>query len=480
MAEMLIQVPEVPTSTRVPGKYFAFDTRLSNAGMPSTLQKVLLIGQRTAAGGKPALEPVDIFKTAEAEEHFGSGSQLHRMALAAVQANPFVNLSCIALDDAGAGVAAAGSVQFTAAPTTAGVYTLWVGDGKVEIAVDASMTVTEIAAALVAQIGKQPALPVSAAVNGVDDTIADITAKNKGVQGNGILLADEMTAKTLATTVAVMAAGASDPDIQDALDVVKPVRYNIIVSAYNDATSLQALRDHMDEVGGPIEQRGAVGIAGFTGAYADGVTLASGINSGRTLIASIRGTKTHPIEVAARFGSAKGYIEDPAQPLNNLYLRGIAPPAQADRYTWTEMNNMLHNGLTPLEVRKGDKVVIVRAVSTYTVNDAAVDDPALLDITTICSLDYVRDAVKERLTLRFPAPKFTKDFPDRVITEVVDVLYKLDELQVVRETDHYKDLVVAQGNLTDVTRLDIEIPAAVVAGAHVIAGNINLFLDNRS
>jgi len=102
-------------------------------------------------------------------------------------------------------------------------------------------------------------------------------------------------------------------------------------------------------------------------------------------------------------------------------------PPIANRLSRTEQENALNNGMTPIEVGPGDRVQIVRAISTYTVDANSVPDPALLDITTIRTLDYVRAAVVQRIALRFPRDKLSDRTPPKVRSEILDVLVKLED-----------------------------------------------------
>jgi Mu-like prophage tail sheath protein gpL len=149
----------------------------------------------------------------------------------------------------------------------------------------------------------------------------------------------------------------------------------------------------------------------------------------------------------------------------------------ADRLTRTEQEVLLHNGVTPLEVGPdGTSVQIVRAITTYTVNAEGVDDVALLDLTTIRTLDYVRKAVRERIVLRFPRSKLSSRTPPAVRGEILDVLIKLEELEIVEEVEANKGGVICERDLQDVNRLDAKIPTDVVNGLHVFAARIDLLL----
>lgn len=422
------------------------------------------------------LIPTQVFSTAEVAEKFGYGSHVHLMALAALSANPYVDMSVCSLDDAGAGVAASGSLTVNAAAVASGTLTVWIGNQKAEIAITSGETAASIAQRLALICQGMPDLPVKAKVSTSPATKVDFTAKNKGVVGNSIGLAYEITNGAVTATIVAMASGSGDPDIQDALDTIVSKDYNLIAVSYNDQTSLLALGDHLELVSGPLEQRPAIGVFGHTGTVAAVTTLGNIVNDGRQLCAYLRGTRSLPMELAAAYGSIMAFEEDPAMPLNTTELKKIHAPAIENRLTRTEQESLLYNGVAPLEVCAGEAVRIVRAISTYIHNPQGVDDVSLLDITTIRTLDYVRKACRERVELRFPKSKLSSKTADKVRTELLDVLYKLEELEIVEEVAANKDGLLVERDLQDVNRLDAKIPVDVVNGLHVFAGRIDLLL----
>ena len=472
MASTNIDFDNIPASIRKPGKYFEFNTKLAVRTLPGNLQKTLIIGQRIAAGSVAADVVTDIFSDTEAATYFGNGSQLHLMCRAAIKANPYLALQAIALDDAGAGIAAEGTVTITGTATSGGAFTLNVAGKRVQIAIAATDSATAIANALVAQIGLQPDLPVTAAATAA---VVTLTAKNKGTQGNNISLQTTSSANGITAAVVAMTSGASDPDIATPLANVFGAGHDIIISAFNDATSLTTLRDHLDNVSSPLEQRGAIGIYGHTGTLAAATTLAATINTGRISAPNFK-VPEQPCELAAAYGAVVASEEDPARPLNLLELKGVTAPALADRLSRTEQENALYNGVTPLEVGPGEKVQIVRAITTYTLDAQAIPDISLLDLTTIRTLDYVRKACRERVALRFPREKLSQRTAPKVRDQLLDVLYKLEELEVVENVDANKDGLIVERDLQDPNRLNAKIPTDVVNGLHVFAGRIDLLL----
>lgn len=473
MASPNIAFANIPASIRKPGKYFEFNTSLAVRTLPGNLQKTLIIGQRLATGTVAANTVVDVFSDADAATFFGRGSIAHLMVRAALQANPYLALQVLAMDDAGGGVLATSTVVIAGTATSSGVITVNVGDQSVVIAVAAGDVSTAIAAALQAQFAKQPDLPVTATV--ATSTVT-LTAKNKGTLGNGVRMAATCTAGAVTATANTPSSGATDPTLATALAVVFASGHNIIISPWNDSTNLTALRTHLDSVSGPLEQRGAIGVYAHVGTLAAATTLAGTINSGRITCALVPTAYENVYEVAAAYGAIIASEEDPARPLNTLALTGILANPLANRLSRTEQENALNNGVTPTEVGPGEKVQLVRAITTYTLDPQSVPDISMLDLTTIRTLDYVRKAVRERISLRFPREKLSDRTAAKVRSEILDVLFKLEELEIVELVADNAPGVLVERDLQDPNRLDAKIPCDVVNGLHIFAARIDLLL----
>lgn len=420
-----------------------------------------------------------VFSDAEAAIYFGYGSMAQLMVRAAIKANPYLDLTLIALDDNAAGVLASGTITITGPATSHGVLTVYIGNVKVEAGITDTDTAADIAVTLCNAIAAKPDLPVT--VTNAAGVIT-VAAKHKGLCGNDIPIGAEITgALGVAVAIVAMANGAANPDPQDALDVAFPEKYDIIVTPWNNQADLEALRDHLESVSGPIEQRDGIAVYGMNGALADATSLAGLINSGMILCAYVRYTsatdrRSMPYEIAAAMASVIESEEDPARPLNTLQLKEIATPNIADRLSRTEQESLLYNGVTPLEVGPGEKVQIVRAISTYIKDPQGIADVALLDITTMRTLFYVRLACRTRIALRFPREKLSSKTPPKVKSELLDVLKKLEDLEIVEEVEANKDGLIVERDEQDVNRLNAKIPTDVVNGLHVFAGRIDLLL----
>ncbi|CNK22445.1 putative bacteriophage tail sheath protein [Yersinia frederiksenii] len=473
MASSDIAFDNIPSSIRKPGKYIEFNTRLAVRTLPGNPQLVLIIGQMLATGSALPLVATNVFSDTQAAELFGYGSQAHLMAIDAITSNRYLQLQIIGVSDAAAGVVATGTLTLTGTASTSGVVSLWVGDIRIDTAVAATDTPDVIASNLMAAMASQTALPVSAkAVAGV----ITLTCHHKGAVGNDIRLRAQSTARGVTTAVAAMSGGEIDPDIAPALAAVFAAGHNIIVCPYSTPDALTALRNHLDEVGGPLEQRGALGVAGWPKSLSTGTTLSGDINNGRVTLGWHNGSVKLPGQIAAAYAAVIASEEDPARPLNTLVMSSLDVTALADRPGRNEQENALHNGLTPFEVGPGNTVQIVRAISTYTENLAGTPDVSLLDITTIRTLDYVRKACRERIDLRFPRDKLSARTAPKVRSELLDVLLKLEELEIVEEVTANQSGLIVERDSQDVNRLNAAIPVDIVNGLHVFAGRIDLLL----
>ncbi len=471
---MTIKFDGIPSSTRKPGRYMEFNTRLASSGLPSGERNMVMIAQKTSAGRKAALTPIQVYSETDVISYFGAGSIAHRMYLAANNANKYADISIVALDDAADSAAATGTVTFTGPATSSGQLDLHIGADVISFAIASAATATDIAAIVKAALDNLPALPVTAvAASGV----LTLTAKNKGTLGNAIIVSAEITAPGVTATVAVMAGGLVDPDLDAGLEAVEAARYHRKVSPFNTKAQLDKLKTHIEFVSGPLEQRGGIGIAGYVGDLEDALPLAEYYGAtGRMKIAYVRGIKSLPYEFAASEAAVDISESDPARPLNGLPLTGIDAPAIEDRLGRGEQESCLHGGLTPHEVNSSGELVIVRSISTYTVNAEDVEDDALLDTTSIDTLDYARAAVEDRMALRFPRSKLPTRLLPVIEVEIYDVLKEMENLEILEDIDANREKIALEKDLTKRGWLSGAVPLPVVPGLHVFALRGDLIL----
>lgn len=468
-----ISFNQIPNSIRKPGRYFEFNNSLAVRTLPSAAQRILVIAQRLTTAPAPVNTVVQIFDAETAALQFGRGSQCHRMVVDILQTNPYARLFVCPITDAAGAVAATATITITGTATAAGSVDLNLAGVAVQVAVASADTATSIAAAIVAAVTARPDLPFTAA-NAAG--VVTLTARNQGTVGNALRVSATANATGITAAATAFAGGLSDPDITAALAAVQSGGHEIIVVPYQASGPLQILRTHLNFVSGPMEQRSALGVFALTSTLATATTLSAALNSERLTGAVLPASFTPAEEVAAAYAAVIAAEEDPARPLNTLVLTSVQPPAIASRLTRTEQETALANGITPLEVQPGEQVGVVRAITTYTLNALGVTDISYLDLTTVRTLDFVRRAVRERVTLRFPRDKLSERTAARVRSEVLDVLLKLQELEIVEAVQANQPALVVERATVDPNRLNVRIPVDVVNGLHVLAGRIDLLL----
>ncbi|ELC5001933.1 phage tail sheath subtilisin-like domain-containing protein [Salmonella enterica] len=460
-------------SNRKPGQYIEFNYRLAVRTLPGNTQTVLIVAPMLSTGQSAPLTIRDIFSDEEAAVYFGRGSLGHLMAMAAIGAYPYLQLQMVGVPDADTATAAEGKVTLAGQSASSGTLSVTINGTRIDVGISAADTAEVIAAELVRLAGQKDSLPVTAVAEG---GVVTLTSRHKGICGNDISLSASVTATGVTAEVTALSGGNVDPDISPALAAAYAAGHNIIVSPFSTQEALTTLRNHLTSVSSAMEQRGAVGVAGWRKSLSTGSTLTASLNEGRITVGWHNGSAKTPAQIAAAYAAVIASEEDPARPLNTLAMSTLDVTPLESRPGRTEQENALRNGLTPFEIGPGDKVQIVRAITTYTRNAQGVDDVSLLDLTTIRTLDYVRKACRERIALRFPRDKLSSRTPPKVRSELLDVLYKLEELEIVEEVEANKDRLLVERDLQDVNQLDARIPADVVNGLHVFAGVIDLLL----
>jgi phage tail sheath gpL-like len=460
-------------AARMPGVYAEFNTRVGSKNLPGNRQRTLLVGQKTAAGTLAPLRVTDIFSEADAALQCGYGSQLHRMVLKALMANPYAVLSVVALDDLGGGVAATWTATVAGAPTAGGQWVLALNDDTIAVNVATTDTPTTVAAAFVAAITTKRELPFTAsAVAGV----VTITAKNKGTVANSAKVAASGTVAGMTFVAATGVVGASDPDMSTALQAAFLGGHDQIVSPYRDAPNLVVLRNHLDAVGSAFEKRWAHGYIGSNGSLATATALSGTLNHGWINHVWLRNTTTTPHEIAAAYAAVVAGSEDPATPMNNVEVKGVAVPLVADRTSRTEIETVLYNGVTPLAVGPGDKVQIVRAITTYTLNDAAAPDPTLLELATTRTLKYVAKVFIADRAIRYSRAKISQRVINSIRDSGIVLLKLLEDLEIIENVSANLPQYIVERDTQDPNRINERIPTDVVSGLHVLAERFDLIV----
>jgi phage tail sheath gpL-like len=184
---MPISFSNIPANIKVPLYWVEVDP--SMAGLPTINLTALLTGIMLLEGDAVPNVPIPIGSQAQADKHFGAGSELSRM-FQAFYANNFANeVWGLPVSEPVGANAASGTITITAPCTEAGTIHLYIAGTYVPVNIMTTDTVANIAAAIADAINTfsetigNPALPMTAtSLAGV----VTLTSLFKGVNGNEI------------------------------------------------------------------------------------------------------------------------------------------------------------------------------------------------------------------------------------------------------------------------------------------------------
>lgn len=491
---MTLSFNQIPNGARVPYFFVEFDTSKAQQGPAIQEYSGLLIGQRLSTGTKPAGQVDRVTSESQAKQFYGNGSMLAKMAEAWLKDNKVTSLSCIALDDAGAGVAATGSIDIgDGGSVKAGTLNVMIGGKNYQVAVAEGDTATEIAAALQAEIAADTDRQIDAAVNGVDDTIVDFTARHKGEAGNQIDIRvnyydGEELPEDVTVSITAMASGATNPDIATAITAMGDVQYHVIGHAYYDDANLTALETELADRWGPIRQIEGAAITAKVDTFANMTTLGDSRNSPHNSILGAKGPTT-PWEQAANIAGVVAFYGqiDPARPFQTLTLSSVLAPTDAEQFTFNERDLLLKDGIATAYVAAGGVVRIERVITTYQENAFGAPDTSLLDVNTLLTLSYLRYSFRTTFQLKYPRHKLANDGTNfapgqAVITpkiakaEAIAIFRQWESLALVEGIEQFKRDMIVERNASDPNRLDFLLPPDLVNQFRIGAAQIAFLL----
>lgn len=473
----MISFNSIPAAIRVPGQYIEFDASRAVSGLPPIRNRVLIVGQRLATGTAAALTVQPIVKAGQAVELFGRGSMLARMAAAYKRADRYSEVHAIALDDAGAGVAATGTITVTGPATAAGAIALMVAGVRSEIAVAAGEAANAIAAKIDAAIDALPDLPVTSAVAGA---VVTLTARHKGTCGNSIDIrhshdtGDALPAG-VGLAIVAMANGATDPDIDAIWPVIGDEPYRTIVLGIAEAATLTKVKTELDDRWSAIRMLESVAYAARSGTQGALAAFGAALNSELLSVLGTGKSPTWPAEAAAIYAAVCGYYSaiDPARPLHTLQLTGLVAPKIAERFTREEREALLQDGIATYTVGQDGTAYIERAITTYQTDALGIADVAYLDLESVATLAYLRASLRVRIATKFPRHKLADDdtafgpaqavvTPKILRAEIIALAREWEEAALVEGLDQFVADLIVERDASDPNRVNALVPPDIV------------------
>ena len=490
----MINMNTIPVDIRIPGNYIEIDNTKAYRGLSGIPTRVLVIGQKLAAGSQAALIPALMTGKDQAISYFGRGSMLAHMIERMKAANPFVEIHAIAQDDNVAGVAAAGSIAFNGAASEAGTLNVYIAGRRVQVAIAAADADTAQATKLANAINAATDLPVTAAVDGVNTKKVNITSRHKGECGNTLNIRvnyyqDERTPAGMTTTIVAMSGGSGNPLVANVIAAIGDAWFTDFVMPYTDTANLVAMEAELLERFGGLAMIDGHVFLGQSDTHANLITKGQSRNTPFASMMGAKGSPTPPYEWAAVLAAVSAFNlkNDPARPLQTLQLPGILPPVAADLFTMTERDLLLRNGISTFVVDAGSNVVIERVITMYRTNPFGAVDPSFLDIETMKTLAYLRFDLRNYMALTYPRYKLANDntafsrgdavvTPSMIKASIISRFMLWEENGLVEDVQQFKADLLVERSTTDLNRVNALIPANIINQLRVFAGKIEFRL----
>ncbi len=459
MSGSQIQFPGVTLTTT------SADTVVQN-----TPQKVLLVGQKVAAGSAVSGSLVQNIASSGAPENalFGQSSMIAAMVRAFKSVNPTTQVDAIPLDDA-AGTARTVTFTIGGSPTAAGDVTVVAGDEvnhKFVVAIATTDSVTDIADNITIAVNADLSTPYTCSnVAG----LVTLTADNDGLVANdlGVEVITNATGVTLAIQVAEGVPGATDPTLTGVLAIATD-RYQAIVWPYGVTTVLETVlgarlnptNDLLDGVGfvtkvdthanhltdadendqtlvvfaDKTESETTGTIRGYIGPAQNTPTY---IKS--TLFAAIRALRLTDGANIASFVTSNESLDQAggaataSLPYANTPITQLPTIAAGRGWTELEISGLIDVGRSVLGVNaNGDTGLVGEVVTTYLTNAAAVPDVTFTFLNYVDTASQIREYRFNNLKAQYVQSRLTEGSVTRgramaneaTITAFVEKLYQ--------------------------------------------------------
>lgn len=491
----MISFNTIPAALRVPGQYMEFDSSRAVSGLPAIVNRVLIVGQKIAAGSAAALSLQPITEAGQAVALFGRGSMLARMVAAYKQVDRYSEVVAIGLDDAGGSVAATSTLTVTGPATATGEIALMIAGVRIPVVVASGDIANTVAAAIAAAVTALPDLPVTAAVGGAPNQhVVTLTARNKGTAGNEIDVRHsnyegEALPAGIGLVVVAMANGAGDPDVDGVWPVIGDNSYRTMVFGVVTAPIAAKIKAELDDRWSASRMLESVAYAAKPGTQGTLAAFGAALNCELLTILGTGKSPSWPAEVAAIYGAVCGYYTaiDPARPLQTLQLTGMVAPKPVDQFTSAQREALLRDGIATFTADHAGTCRIERTITTYQTDAFGLEDVAYLDLESVTTLGYLRASVRTRIAQKFRRMKLASDgtrygagqavvTPKVIRSEIIALAREWEEAGLVEQLDQFIADLIVERDASDPNRVNALIPPDIVNQFRTFAAAIQFRL----
>lgn len=427
-------------------------------------QKVLFVGQKTAAGTATAGALISSIQNDNSwDTLFGIDSMLAAMIRNARLLNDKSQFDAIALDDNGSGVDATGTITVVGTATAAGSFTVTIGSQQnhtVTVAVADTDTETTVAASIATAVNADTKMPVDA---GSAIGVVTFTAINAGTYGNSLGIEVVGSVAGITNTIVAMASGATDPVLTGVFDIIGDTRYQGIVWPYaDDTTVVRTFLDARFNVDNDVLD--GVAFTSKTDTLANLQSTYSVLNSqslvaigdevtNETLLKGAPSVFEIPVVKASEFASIRALrltvgasiaqflageagldsFGGPAlasRPYFNTPFPNIPVSGQGRGFTKAEVETLLTDGVAVMgNNRAANTIIMGETVTTYKTDTAGNPDQSFKFLNFVDTSSGAREFFVNNLNARFAQSRLTEGdlVPGRPMANAQLILATLTE-----------------------------------------------------
>jgi phage tail sheath gpL-like len=493
---MPISFAQIPQNIKVPLYWVEVDP--SMAGLPTINLRALLVGTMTTGtnGGDATADiAIPIGSQAQADQHFGSQSELARM-FRAFFGNNFANeVWGLPVAEATGASAATGTIVINTPPTAAGTISLYIAGTYVPVNIMTTDTVSDIATAIEAAVNDDPTLPVTA--TSATGTVT-LTATWKGVNGNDIQVmmnfygsvGSEVTPPGLGITLpstGFLTGGVGTPLFTNAIANLGDEPFEYVALPFTDSNSIFEWDQEFgfSDQGRWGWQRQLFGhiFSAKRGSYSSLLTWGATNNSGVLSVMAFEvGSPSPNFEWSAAYAAKaqRALINDPARPLQALTLNDIKMAPIHQRFDFVELNSLASTGLAIQQVGSDGQPMILREQTTYQLNLWGAGDDAYELVTTLATLAKLMRNQKHEITSKFPRHKLADDgtkfgpgqaivTPGIIKAELVSQ-YQIDMYNgLVENLQAFKSHLIVERDPNDPNRVNVLYPPDLINQLRIFA-----------
>jgi phage tail sheath gpL-like len=164
-------------------------------------------------------------------------------------------------------------------------------------------------------------------------------------------------------------------------------------------------------------------------------------------------------------------------------------PAEADRFTATERNLLLHDGVSTIDFDASGRAFVEQVVTTYQTNTFGLDDRSLLKLNTKWTVDYMRYLFRFVVARDYPNHKLAGDdvldriapgqliaTPKLIANTLIAAAAQLEYVGLLEDLEGFKRDLKVLRSVADECRVNAVIPPNVVNQFDVFAAAVQFIL----